>query len=236
MRHCPKCGGEYQDWVKACLDCASPLEDGPAADTSEENEYAGEAINDLQPDEGADRSTENLEDCVDEVIESEDFVNPEAVDDYGEKVEVVPRAQLVSVLQSIPEETVKKASAVLRGAGIKIYLLKKPGVFSHFYVLMVETPDSEKALQILKETDNGYLVPIDPGVEDPELKDAPVINLDELEKSKKGTPKLSDDEEEAEKLICPICDSENIEVKSSFFSSKTKLKCRNCSHQWQIEA
>jgi hypothetical protein len=233
MRYCPICRSEYQDWVKACLDCASPLKDGPAPlAAAQEAEFGeGAAITSQSPGEEPYETEDKVEDYVDEVIETADFLNPSGEDEYGEPVEDVPRAQLISVLQSIPEETVKKASVVLHGAGIKIYLLKKAGVFSHFYVLMVETADSEKALQILKETDNGDLVPLEPGVEDPELKDAPVINLD-LEEAKKGSSKQID-EGDAEVVICPVCDSSDIQFKSAFFSSKVKLKCRACGHGWQ---
>jgi hypothetical protein len=236
MRHCPKCRSEYQDWVKACLDCASPLVDGPPS-TGDETASAeevgdGDERTDQQGEEQSE-SEDKVEDHVDEVIESEDFLAPESTDEYAEPSIEVPRAELTSVFSGRTAEGVKRVGDVLYEAGIKTYLLKKSGLLDYFYVIMVEAAESEKAAQILKETDNGTLEPLEPGVEDPELKDAPIINLDEEEeKAKKSQP--VPDEEDAP-VICAMCDSSDIEVKTSFFSSKTKLKCRGCGHQWGVE-
>ena len=38
---------------------------------------------------------------------------------------------------------------------MEVYLTKKPGIFDFYYLVLVEKADSEKALQILKETQNG---------------------------------------------------------------------------------
>jgi hypothetical protein len=229
MRHCPNCGSEFQDWVVKCLDCGFNLNDTTARTKhDEEAESETDQLQALEVDDGE----ATVEDFVDEIIADEDFVDPDALDDYGEKVEISPRANLVSVVQSPSTEEIKRAALALRTAGIKIYLLKKAGVFKHFYVMMVESADSEKAEQILKETDNGSLVPIDPAAEDPELKDAPVINLDEEEQNK---PALNPVSEEDEKMTCPGCQSADLEVKSSLFSTQLKLKCRDCGYQWKVK-
>jgi len=117
MRHCPNCGSEYQDWVKACLDCASPLEEGPAI-LQREDPISDDRIDPGQepigPSEeaGPDKSAEDVEDYVDEVIEPEDFLTPQPLDEYAEPEEIVPRAELISVLDCFAVETVKKEAAV----------------------------------------------------------------------------------------------------------------------------
>jgi hypothetical protein len=186
-----------------------------------------------------DEQDDSLADYVDEVVQDSDFVNPDALDDYGEKIEVNPRANLASVVQSEFEDTIKKAAVVLSNSGIKLYMLKKAGVLNFYYVLMVEIQDEEKANRILEETDGGNLEPSDPDVEDPELKGAPVINLDEIEAQAKAKTVLRKPEpagkDEDTPLVCPNCDSKNIEAKHSFFSSKTKLRCRACKNTWTLE-
>lgn len=250
MKHCPHCGSEYQDWVKACLDCASQLKEGPAPEDFNqegapqvEDVQSKEETKENQPDDllhfdDPYETDDDIDQYVDEVIEPEDEQDP---DDYAEDFEEKPEAEadpgskIVSVLQSHSAKAVKKGAGVLRSSGIKVYLMKKSGVFKFFYVVMVEAADFEKARQILKETNNGDLVPIEPGVEDPELKDAPVINLDEEEaKAKSAQPKAADEREEEDVVICPGCNSKDIDYKTSIFSSKTKLKCRTCGYDWRM--
>jgi hypothetical protein len=97
-------------------------------------------------------------------------------------------------------------------------------------VVMVETTEAERATKLLEDTQNGTLEPIEEGVEDPELKDAPLINLDEEEAKKaKAKPEL----EESDPVVCPMCDSHDIELKTAFFSTKAKLRCGGCGHKWE---
>jgi hypothetical protein len=208
-------------------------------DMKQETEEEETVEDELELPDEDDEQEDNLADYVDEVLQDSDFVNPDALDDYGEKIEVNPRANLVSVVQSDSEDTIKKAAVVLSNSGIKLYLLKKAGVLNFYYVLMVEVPDEEKANRILEETDSGNLEPVDPNVEDPELKGAPVINLDEIEaqaktKTVQRKPEPAGKEEDTP-LVCPNCYSKNIEAKHSFFSSKTKLRCRACKNTWTLE-
>jgi hypothetical protein len=250
MKHCPNCGSEYQDWVKACLDCASQLEEGPAPEDFDEGDTP--AVENVQPAEEThdppkhdllnfddpDEADDDIDQYVDEVIESEDEPDPDPyAEDFEENPEVEedPGAKIISVLQSQTTQAVKKGSKVLHLAGIKVYLLKKNGIFGLFYVMMVEAADFEKAQQILKETRNGNYIPIDPGVEDPELKGAPVINLDEKEaEAEKIQPEDEGEDEEEEVVLCPACNSRDIDYKTSIFSSKAKLKCRTCGYDWRM--
>ena len=222
---------EAESQVTADTD-REPEEDDEYEDEEEETDDG-----ELEAWDGDNLEEDSLDDYVDEVIQDSDFVNPDAEDDYGEKIEVNPRANLVSVFQSGSDDAIKKAAVALNNADIKLYLLKKSGVFNYFYILMVETGDEEKANQILEETDGGNLEPVDPNVEDPELKDAPVINLDEIQARAKNPTREAEAAGKVEDVPvnCPVCQSKNIETKHSFFSAKTRLKCRDCNNTWTPE-
>jgi hypothetical protein len=230
MRHCPQCGSEFQGWVINCVDCGTRLVEGPVQtpeDVSEDDQSEN-----VQPADGDAESVEKIEDFVDEVLNPDDFINPDARDDYGQPVNVTPRANLVSVVQNPAKEVIARSASALADENIRTYLLKKTGVFDYFYVLMVEEKDFEKATQILEDTQYGTLIPIDPEVEDPELKGAPVINLDEkidADKSQEVEP----DQDQDRAVVCPLCQSARIEVKTAFFSSRIKLKCRICGNSWE---
>jgi hypothetical protein len=236
MRHCPDCGSEFQDWLKQCLDCGADLKDGPAPEKADETakspyEEMEEWVE--EPGEQASAGGENLSDLE---IDPEEVLTPKSEYEIEGDENDFPYKDLVSVDISPNKTDIYEKMIYLRDAGLEAYLFSKQYFWSASFELLVHSEQAEKASQLLESFKPASLIEI----EAENTEENPTVSNDlkipepsaELPLLFKNIPE--DEEAKKDRVIkCTICGSQDLEYKTSLFSSKVKLKCRNCGNKWQ---